>query len=270
MSLNNSAVPDASSNPGNTLIAGWYGKIPFLGDFISRRLPASFINVWDVWMQQAMAASRAQLGDRWLDLYLTGPIWRFALMPGIFPGTSEMWAGVLMPSVDKVGRYFPLTIAVRIEPRPGALPAVFSAQSWYASMERIALAMLNTDAPPDDLDRNLAENLFSLPEPGGECSKAQELAAWWRAGDGVSRTFTLPPEHSLADLFDTVAQDLLANAASGRSFWWTVPSGTGPAQLRCFAGLPPEECFANMLEDISPNNNSAGSPLRLPVVTSKS
>jgi type VI secretion system protein ImpM len=254
MSLNNSAVPDACSTLGNTLIAGWYGKIPSLGDFISRRLPASFINVWDLWLQQAMAASRAQLDDRWLDLYLAAPIWRFALMPGVFPGTSDTWTGVLMPSVDKVGRYFPLTIALRIEPCPEAMSAVFSAQSWYASMERIALAMLNTDALPDDLDRNLAKNRFLLPKPDGQRSDAQELAAGWRAGDGISRIFTLPTEQSLADLFDNAAQNLLANDASGRSFWWTVPSGAGPTQLRCFAGLPPKECFATMLQDTSPGN----------------
>jgi type VI secretion system protein ImpM len=243
------------------LIAGWYGKIPYLGDFVSRRLPTSFINVWDEWLQHAMATSRAQLGDRWLDLYLTGPIWRFALMPGVFHGTTDMWAGVLMPSVDKVGRYFPLTIALPIEPRPRAILTVFSAQSWYSSMERIALAMLNIDALPDDLDRNLVENPFSLPEPDSQRSNVQELVAWWQAEDGIPKVLTLPTEHSLADLFDTTAEDLLAKTGSGKSFWWNVSPEAGPTRLRCFAGLPPQNCFATMLEDTSPHNNSAGSPL---------
>ena len=30
-----------------TLIPGWYGKIPSLGDFASRRLPQSFVAAWD-------------------------------------------------------------------------------------------------------------------------------------------------------------------------------------------------------------------------------
>ena len=51
---------------------GWYGKIPSLGDFVSRRLPASFIDIWDTWLQKAMATSREQLGEHWLDLYLLG------------------------------------------------------------------------------------------------------------------------------------------------------------------------------------------------------
>jgi type VI secretion system protein ImpM len=228
-----------------------------MGDFVSRRLPASFINTWDLWLQHAIAASRVQLGDRWLDLYLTGPIWRFALMPGTLPGNTDMWAGVLMPSVDKVGRYFPLTIALRIEPRPGAMAATFAAQSWYASLERIALAMLDVDAQPDDLDRSLAENPFPAPDPGGQGGNAGELATWWRASDGNPKMLILPTEHSLNDLFDSTAENLLADMGTGRSFWWMVPPRGGLTRLRCFLGLPRDGCFAAMLEDNLPEKDDA-------------
>ena len=94
--------------------AGWYGKVPSLGDFVTRRLPGSFVAAWDDWLQASIAASRATLGPRWQPLYLNCPIWRFALFPGACgPGA---WAGVMMPSVDRVGRCFPLTIAATIEP----------------------------------------------------------------------------------------------------------------------------------------------------------
>ena len=94
------------------LAAGWYGKIPALGDFASRRLSTEFISTWDSWLQHSMAASRATLGERWLDIYLTSPIWRFALMPETVDASA--WAGLLMPSVDKVGRHFPLTFALEL------------------------------------------------------------------------------------------------------------------------------------------------------------
>ncbi len=220
-----------------------------MGDFISRRLPASFIHVWDLWLQNGIAASRTQLGDRWLDLYLTGPIWRFALMPGIFSGTSDTWAGVLMPSVDKVGRYFPLTIAMRVEPRPGAVFAVFSADSWYASLERIALTTLNIAALPDDLDRNLLSNPFPVPVPANQGSDTKELAAWWQEGKGNPKTFLLPAGHSLPDFFNTTAKDHFASTGSGKSFWWAVSPEAGPTRLRCFAGLPADSYFGTMLEE---------------------
>lgn len=262
MNLTNSAAPSVYS-ANSWPVAGWYGKIPCLGDFISRRLPTGFINIWDSWLQHSMAASRAQLGERWLDLYLTGPIWRFALMPGVCGIESGIWAGVLMPSVDKVGRYFPLTIALRIEARPGTMLSVFSAQAWYSALERVALATLNINALPDDLDRNLAENPFpSFPslEPGGQRDDAQELAAWWQTVNGTPKLLILPSDNSLADLLDATAEDLLTTTASGKSFWWAVSSEAGPTQLHCFAGLPPDSHFAVMLQAHLDKNDTNPQP----------
>lgn len=257
MNSNNSTVPDVSDGGDGPPIAGWYGKIPCLGDFISRRLPADFINGWDLWLQHAMAASRAQLGERWLDLYLTGPIWRFILMPGVCGMNPGILAGVLMPSVDNVGRYFPLTIALRIDSRPGMMLTVFSAQSWYAALETVALATLNIKELPEDLDRKLAGHPFPVVEPGGQRTGAQELAAWWQADGNIPKGLVLPTENSLADLFDATAEDILTATALGKSFWWTVLSEAGPTQLRCFTGLPPDNYFASMLQVNSPGENGA-------------
>ncbi|HEX8874196.1 MAG TPA: type VI secretion system-associated protein TagF [Nitrosospira sp.] len=259
MNSTSSTVP-GSYSAGGSPVAGWYGKIPSLGDFISRRLPAGFIDTWDAWLQHSMASSRAQLGERWLDLYLTGPIWRFALMPGVCGAESGLWTGVLMPSVDKVGRYFPLTIALRIEAHAGMMLSVFSAQAWYSALERIALATLNINALPDDLDRNLGENPFPFLEPGGRRQDAQELAAWWQTANTVPKLLILPTENSLADLFDAAAENLLTATGSGKSFWWAVSSKVGLTQLHCFAGLPPDSHFARMLQG-PPGKDTVDSPL---------
>ena len=102
-------ITTEAGNEADT-IAGWYGKLPCLGDFASRRLDAEFITPWDAWLQRCIATSRQQLGEQWLDIYLTSPMWRFILAPGICG--ERACAGVLLPSVDKVGRYFPLTFAL--------------------------------------------------------------------------------------------------------------------------------------------------------------
>ena len=93
--------------------AGFFGKLPKHGDFLSRRLPRAFTDPWDRWLQNAIADSREQMAEDWLNIYLTSPIWRFALSPGLCGDNA--WAGVLMPSVDRVGRYFPLTLAAPLE-----------------------------------------------------------------------------------------------------------------------------------------------------------
>ncbi|MFW8696321.1 type VI secretion system-associated protein TagF, partial [Mesorhizobium japonicum] len=64
---------------------------------------------WDLWLQAGLRHSRELLRERWLETYLNSPIWHFSLGAEVC-GRAAM-AGVLMPSVDRVGRYFPLTLA---------------------------------------------------------------------------------------------------------------------------------------------------------------
>ena len=238
-------------NHERSLIPGWYGKIPSLGDFTSRRLPTSFINSWDLWLQHAMATSREQLGERWLDLYLTGPIWRFTLMPQVCD--DNMWAGILMPSVDKVGRYFPLTFTIQIEPIPRMMSAIFSAQNWYADLEQVALNSLNIQALPDDIDQCLTQHPFPAPYLKEQSIPEQELATWWQkkslVATNVHNTLSLPSADLLNQLFDTTAKDLLFSSGLGKSIWWKVSSEDATTQLHCFAGLPPDAYFANLLQN---------------------
>ena len=97
-------------------LTGLFGKLPAHGDFIYRDLPPSFINVWDEWLQGYVGSVKEQLGDAWLDVYLTSPIWRFAFGEGVID--ENVWAGIMLPSVDRVGRYFPFSIATKL---PAAL-----------------------------------------------------------------------------------------------------------------------------------------------------
>ena len=88
---------------------GWFGKLSMLGDFASRRLDPAWIESCDRWLSASMQASQQQLGHDWLQTYLSAPVWRFAWAPGVVD--QQWWFGVLMPSCDNVGRYFPLLIA---------------------------------------------------------------------------------------------------------------------------------------------------------------
>ena len=131
-------------------VAGWYGKIPALGDFASRRLPQAFVNFWDAWLQRSLVSSRSALGESWQETYLSSPIWRFVLLPGVF--ADKCWIGIMMPSADRVGRYFPLTIALALDPFPEIISTVFAAQNWFAALEQIALASLSMDFQVQELE----------------------------------------------------------------------------------------------------------------------
>lgn len=221
---------------------GWYGKIPSLGDFASRRLPQNFIDVWHDWLQQGMAASRASLGERWLDLYLNSPIWRFLLTPGIYG--EFMWAGTLMPSVDKVGRYFPLTLAVDLNANVHSLSEIATAQEWYAILEQLSLGMLDATMSADDLELGLK----SVPFPTKQVSSAttgQELARWWLNDVAGPKVIHLSQSGTICELIEHAAQDVLKAMGSSMSLWWT---GDKP-QLHCFRGLPAVSQFSVLLGD---------------------
>lgn len=135
-------------NSNNNTI-GIFGKLPAHGDFIQRNLPAGFINVWDEWLQHFISGTREQLGDNWLEIYLTSPIWRFALSPGVIDENS--WAGIMLPSVDRVGRYYPFSTIKKLE--YGASPFEFMQleNNWFSSLEALALNALDGELQIDDL-----------------------------------------------------------------------------------------------------------------------
>ena len=140
----------------NLSIPGFYGKLPVLGDFVSRRLSREFINPWDKWLQSAMAASQQQLAEHWLKAYLSSPVWRFALSPGLCGNAG--WLGVLMPSVDRVGRYFPLTLALPVSTDINLSDVFIANNAWFTEVESIALTALE-----DNLDLNGFDNLLDQP-----------------------------------------------------------------------------------------------------------
>lgn len=75
-----------------------------------------------------------------MNHYLTSPVWRFAIAPGVLG--PEGLGGVMMPSVDRVGRYFPLIIGA-----VGAPPLL----DWFPMHAAVALqghSLWGTDGAP--------------------------------------------------------------------------------------------------------------------------
>lgn len=222
---------------------GWYGKLPSLGDFTSSRLPQSFVTPWDAWLAQSLASSRATLGERWQDAYLSSPVWRFALAAQTCGPTA--WAGVLMPSVDRVGRYFPLTVAAPVEPHPGAVSAILSARDWFDAIEAVALATLDTQFVVSTLDAALASLCFPVAAPTNEIASA--LAQWWRSPRPEGFHACLAQQDALAGIISQSALAALHPTIQGTSLWWSLTADDPRVPLLCFSGLPTPASFAMML-----------------------
>jgi type VI secretion system protein ImpM len=138
------ALPDAKDLPG------WYGKLPGAGDFAHRRLPNRFISVWDRWLQDGFEHLRSSRAD-WAESYLEGHIWFFTLGPSVIG--AKPWMGVLIPSVDSVGRYFPLTIAFELVAVPVQAQEMSQIPDGEVTCARLLMAYAN--AAITALDRDL-------------------------------------------------------------------------------------------------------------------
>ena len=227
------------------VIPGWYGKVPFFGDFASRRLPQQFISAWDSWLQNSMTASRGELGPNWLDIYLLSPVWRFVLLPDVID--QNLWTGLIMPSVDKVGRHFPLTIALSLKPHPTTLAAVIAAQNWFATLEEASLATLNTEFSVQQLDSMLAATPFPNDAAPRLDSRTCEFADWWQ-NPSVPFHLALSTLDSLPHAVSTTATRLLESSGRGKSLWWCKEESSGSARLSCFKGFPAPEFYATLLQ----------------------
>jgi type VI secretion system protein ImpM len=133
---------------------GAFGKMPSLGDFLRMDLAQGFVDPWDRWLQEGMLAARSALGESWQDSYFSAPIWRFTLSPGLC-GAAAM-QGVMMMSVDRVGRQFPMTLAAPLPDQAAPVAAHLAAIEGFLALEALALDALEDSMTRDILQSRLA------------------------------------------------------------------------------------------------------------------
>lgn len=156
------------------LVTGWHGKLPTVSDFAGRRLDPRFVELWDGAVSASLAALREAEGEHWVDIYLACPIWRFLLGAGALPAPFDgvAWTGVLMPSVDRVGRYYPLILAASLGDLPQDDAARLRAWRWLDALEDIAFGALEIDWTIDRLEAELSR--IGLPSPDSAASDEGE------------------------------------------------------------------------------------------------
>jgi type VI secretion system protein ImpM len=153
---------------------GFFGKLPSRGDFVGHGLGRAVLHPWEAWVRAALAASRDLLGEGWLAAWMVAPVWRFAL-PGGACGPDAL-LGLMLPSVDRVGRSFPLLVAAAFPGRQAA-PEPAAGEAFLDAAEAAARDAIADDLTPDELARRVAA------APGPEAGAAVgEGALWWTEG----------------------------------------------------------------------------------------
>ena len=219
---------------------GYFGKLPIKGDFVARGLPRSFIETWDAWLQDRLSASQQRLQDYWLETYLTCPLWRFALSPGMIDDNA--WAGVIMPSVDSVNRHFPLTLAY---PLPAATDLVHLAtehQHWFAQAEELLLSALDERLDLAAFDASIDELYSQSPANAAAPSQLPVHA------NGNALRIPLPASDHLPQALPGVMDALLRKRHEHYSLWWSDGSEHVEPSLVISPTLPSGDGFTAMLD----------------------
>ncbi|MFP7675235.1 type VI secretion system-associated protein TagF [Marivita sp. S0852] len=200
---------------------GAFGKIPAVGDFFRVNAPPGFVEPWDAWLQRCLLAGSEAHGPGWDALYMSVPIWRFCLSAGL--AGAQPVIGVLMPSVDRVGRRFPLTLMTPIGDGASVVREHLVQGDAFQSMEDIALSVLDDDVSKDALAAQLAALALPIPAAPDLCHVN---------GRAVVLRQTAGPE-ALAPI---LASELLAPAFQRPSVWSAVMDGD--TRLMVCDGLP--------------------------------
>jgi type VI secretion system protein ImpM len=227
---------------------GFYGKLPCRGDFLQRRAPQSFVDVWDTWLQECLHASRERLQDTWLEIYLTAPVWRFVADSGVCG--EGAYAGILVPSVDRVGRYFPLTVIAQLDAGDCPLAMACGNKDWFEAAESLVLEAL--DAPALDFD-SFDERIALLRErlDVGSLDESSRLAGLLRDSEfpAVFARWQLPLvcADSLQSAMNAFAYREMSRVLAPLAFWWTEGSSVLAPTSLATRGLPQASSFVAML-----------------------
>lgn len=217
---------------------GMFGKMPSKRDFVALNAPRSFLNPFETWLQSGVASSKETLGAHWQEKFLHAPIWRFWLGRGICENSVS---GVLMPSVDGVGRYFPLCVfAVSSEDEEILPPVMDTMEGWYGRAEDLLLETLEegfSDKPNDLLSRL---GMPTFVRPNSHSFVAKNIPG----GISVSPL----QDDNLDGLFAALYESDLLSFYASRSYWWTAGGANLGPRTMVFEGMPDPSVFSTFLD----------------------
>lgn len=209
---------------------GLFGKYPLKRDFVAHNLPRTVLDPIDKWLQSGIATSREARATRWKEMFLVQPIWNFRIGRQI---TGTDCLGSVMPSVDGVGRYFPLALISYAPPGKGfPIWNRLEIDGWFGQIhERLLSALADGELPtPDSLVAKL-----DLP-PTVDIEER-------RPGSIVC----LPIGEKIDAIKHEIERLDLDLAAAMQSVWWTAGSTHVRRQMILCQGMPAPDVYTHMM-----------------------
>ena len=217
--------------------AGLFGKLPAKRDFVAANAPRRFLEVWEPWLQSGVATSKQILGAKWADAYNRAPIWRYWLGADF---CGEAMIGAFMPSVDGVGRSFPLAIFIGEGDASLPPPELEPNDAWFEAAEAVLLEALE----PGVTLELIAEKVGALPAPALQSPMTKDGGFEELAEGGV---LARDMANEVSAAFIAARHFGRRRAFASQTFWWTIGGEGFPSLGLLEVGLPPATRFADML-----------------------
>ena len=227
---------------------GFYGKLPTHGDFIRRRASDGFVEAWDSWLRQCISDSRSKLGEHWLEVYLTSPAWRFICAPGACGSSGVI--GVMAPSVDRVGRYFPLTIVSELPASASPVTMVSAAAAFFDEAERLIVETLADDQADFDAFDGRVVGLGATLDLVQRFSRTvlDPTASTLLTEDAPIWQVSIGSAAHLSTVFEQLISQRLSAMYRPLTLWWTEGSANVEPSCLILRGLPHPATFAALLD----------------------
>ena len=221
-------------------------QAPSHGDFLRRRITDAFVEAWDAWLREL---SRQPHGarPRWLDISPDEPGVALACAAGACPAPV---IGVIVPSVDQVGRYFPLTLVAELPAEASLVTVAAGSERFFDQAEHLVIETLATERVDfDRFDRGvvaLEPELagLTLPPPlvlGQESSAIlTDSPQAWHVPLGASSDVGMAFEQLLWLHLEAKYRPLV--------LFWTDGSAAVEPSCLVLKGLPDPELYPALLE----------------------
>ena len=195
--------------------------------------------LWEAWHAgRRIGKFDAARQRAWRPAFLKAPIWRFWLGSEL---CGETIIGAFMPSLDAVGRYFPLTVFVRAGDARALPPPEFEAQTaWFTTAEDFLLATLE----PETTYESVVAALDRLEIPSDAVPPFARRGALALSDGSI---LIEAARDAFTEVFASARMADHAAAYAASSFWWTVGGEGFPAFAMAKRRMPDPFVFTGMM-----------------------
>jgi type VI secretion system protein ImpM len=162
----------------NALQVAVFGKVPRMGDFLRVGSGGPAGESLEQFVEQGLGLAESKRGSAWPSVYAAGATYAFVYRPPRSTNVRDALVGVIKPSMDSVGRRFPLVVYAPAIPRgnvpwPHVLPIALG-----DFLDAAANLLIEADAVTGIADMQQALRNVPFPSLAGGEPASQEYETW--------------------------------------------------------------------------------------------